>query len=308
MKQISESAHILQKVYNPKKMNKLFMTTHYQLQNETDLIFDKFMVMPLFGLSVANGISSNCIKAKYLCSDYKKQELYDCNLILIMSAYSDQAVYRSKTMYSKRDGLEQIFKYLAIPNQTYNIHISLLSYFVPQRVFYKQVLQALNIFELLDQKHIEELTKSSSIINQLVDDDNLDSILFKNQEFIDYQKWRKLLKNNAIINLKTLHQHKLSQQIFCQYFFKYHYYQGCEDEIIKLNKFLVDDFDMFKFRFRLEHNEKKMKFYFLRMLSYFKLNEKLEKFLKFSFKSYSLDWNKELLRELKCTIYQYKKQ
>lgn len=47
------------------------------------------MVMPLFGLSVANGISSNCIKMKYLSSEYKKQELYDCNLILITSAYSD---------------------------------------------------------------------------------------------------------------------------------------------------------------------------------------------------------------------------
>ncbi|CAD8198757.1 unnamed protein product [Paramecium octaurelia] len=308
MKQISESVHILQKVYNPQRMNKLFMTTHYQLQNETDLIFDKFMLMPLFGLSVANGISSNCIKPKYLCSDYKKQELYDCNLILIMSAYSDQAVYRSKTMYSKRNGLEQIFKYLAIPNHTYNIHISLLSYFVPQRVFYKQVLQALNIFELIDQKQIEELTKSSSIINQLVGEDTLDSILFKNQEFIDYQKWRRMLKNNSIINLKTLHQHSLSQQIFCQYFLRYHYYEGCEEEINKLNKFLVDDFDMFKFRFRLEHNEKKMKFYFLRMLKYFKLNEKLEKFLKFSFKSYSLDWNKELLREMKNSMNQNKQQ
>ncbi|CAD8119533.1 unnamed protein product [Paramecium sonneborni] len=308
MKQISESAHILQKVYNPKKMNKLFMTTHYQLQNETDLIFNKFMVMPLFGLSVANGVSPLSIKQKYLCSEYKKQELYDCNLMLIMSAYSDLAVYRSKTMYLKRNGLEQIFKYLALPNHTYNIHISLLSYFVPQRVFYKQVLQALKNFELLDQKHLEELTQSSSNINQFVSDNNLDSILFKNQEFIDYQKWKKLLKNNAIINLQTLHQHNLSQQLFAQYFLKYHHYEGYENDIKKLNKYLIEDFDMFKFRFRLEHNEKKMKFYFLRMLVYFELNERLQKFLKFTFKSYQLDWNKELIREMKNSIDKNKRQ
>lgn len=87
--------------------------------------------MPLFKLSIANGISKHSIKPLYLKSEYKKEELYNCNTFLVLSTYSDMAVYRSKTIYSKRDGLEQIFKFLASPNHTYNLHLNLLSYFIP---------------------------------------------------------------------------------------------------------------------------------------------------------------------------------
>lgn len=62
--------------------------------------------MPLFKLSIADGISKYSIKPLYMKSEYKKQELYNCNTFLVLSTYADSAVYRSKTIYSKRDGLE----------------------------------------------------------------------------------------------------------------------------------------------------------------------------------------------------------
>lgn len=62
--------------------------------------------MPLFGLSVAKGSLINNIKQKYLVSDLKKQELYTSNTFLITSVLSDMVVYRTKTLYNKRDGLE----------------------------------------------------------------------------------------------------------------------------------------------------------------------------------------------------------
>lgn len=59
-------------MYNLERRNKLFLAHHFNLIDNTDLNFDQYIIMPLFGLSVAKGSLINNIKQKYLVSDLKK--------------------------------------------------------------------------------------------------------------------------------------------------------------------------------------------------------------------------------------------